>query len=285
VKTEPFEPLDPALYREIVRRALAEDLGWGDVTTESTVAADARARARIVSGTDCVIAGLDIAEEVLRQLDPAVTMTRHVAEGGACRAGTTVCTVEGSAAPLLTAERTALNFLQRLSGIATLTRRFVEASQGRLVVLDTRETTPTLRALERHAVRAGGGANHRVTLDDGIVVSRNHLALTGGIRPAVARIRAAGLGLPLEVEVTSPDEAEEALVAGVTRLLVDERCGPVVAEIVRRARGRARVEVGGRITLDRLPALVAAGAEFVSIAALTSSAAAVEMRLEIESIP
>jgi len=285
VKTEPFGPLDPALYREIVRRALAEDLGWGDVTTESTVTGDARARARIVAGGDCVVAGLDVAEEAFRQLDPAVVVMRNVDDGQACAVGATLCTLDGRAAPLLTAERTALNFLQRLSGIATMTRRFVEASRGQIVVLDTRRTTPTLRALERFAVRAGGGTNHRVTLDDGLLVTRSHAALAGGIRHAVGRVRAVGLGLPLEVEVASLEEAEEALDAGVTRLFIDEGCGSAAAEIVRRAKGRARVAVYGRVTLDRMAELVATGADFVSVGALTDSAPAVDLRFEIEWVP
>lgn len=282
MKTEPFVPLEPALYREIVRRALAEDLGWGDVTTESALSGDIPARGRIVAGGACVVAGLDVAVETFRQLDPGVNVTRQVTEGGTCEAGATVCTLEGRAAPLLTAERTALNFLQRLSGIATLTRRFVEAAGGRLVVLDTRHTTPTLRALERHAVRAGGGSNHRIALDDGIVVGRNHLAFSGGIRPAVSRIRATGLGLPIEVEVSSVADADEALDAGVTRLFVDGRHGAMVGEIARRAKGRARVEVGGRIALEGVPALVESGAEFISVAALTDSAGVADIRLEVE---
>ena len=168
MKSVPFEPLDAALYRELVRRALAEDLGWGDVTTEATVDPALRARGIILAKCDCVIAGLDVAAEAFRQLDPGAAFTiARATTAIAATSGTVVAEVRGSAAAMLTAERTALNFLQRLSGIATLTRRFVDAAGGTIIVLDTRKTTPTLRALEKYAVRAGGGTNHRDGLDDG----------------------------------------------------------------------------------------------------------------------
>ena len=158
MKSIPFEPLDPGLYRELVRRALAEDFGWGDVTTEALVGRDQKARAVIVAKSPGVIAGLDIACEAFRQLDPGIVVRDlFTAMERTCRPGVTVAEIRGQAGPLLTAERTALNFLQRLSGIATLTRAFVEASGGRITVLDTRKTTPLLRALEKYAVRAGGG--------------------------------------------------------------------------------------------------------------------------------
>ena len=157
MRTVPFQPLDPALYREIVRRALAEDLGWGDVTTEATVRPDLRARGVIVCKCDCVIAGLDVAAEAFLQLDPGCVFDRKCNDSDRCAPGAIVAELQGQAAPMLTAERTALNFLQRLSGIATLTRRFVEATGGAITILDTRKTTPTLRVLEKYAVRAGSG--------------------------------------------------------------------------------------------------------------------------------
>ena len=161
MKVEPFGPLDPALYREIVRRALAEDLRWGDITTDATVDAEQRAIGEIVAGTACVLAGLEVAIEAFSQLDPHVRVERHRVDGDRCGEGECVARVSGFATALLTAERTALNFVQRLSGTATLTRRFVDLADGRTIVLDTRKTTPTLRALQKYAVRVGGGVNHR----------------------------------------------------------------------------------------------------------------------------
>ncbi|MGH9370599.1 MAG: nicotinate-nucleotide diphosphorylase, partial [Vicinamibacterales bacterium] len=165
MKSVPFTALEPGLYREIVRRALAEDLGWGDVTTEATVGREQRARGVILAKEPCVLAGIDVASETFRQLDPAVIFTARCRDGALCAAGDVLAEVRGSAAPMLTAERTALNLMQRMSGIATMTRRFVEAAGGRITILDTRKTTPTLRALEKYAVRAGGGTNHRSGLD------------------------------------------------------------------------------------------------------------------------
>ncbi len=182
MKSIPFEPLDPGLYRELVRRALAEDFGWGDVTTEALVGRDQKARAVIVAKSPGVIAGLDIACEAFRQLDPGIMVRNFHGDGTHVQAGVTVAEIRGQAGPLLTAERTALNFLQRLSGIATLTRAFVEVSGGRITVLDTRKTTPLLRALEKYAVRAGGGSNHRSGLDDGILIKDNHVRLVEALR-------------------------------------------------------------------------------------------------------
>jgi nicotinate-nucleotide pyrophosphorylase (carboxylating) len=284
VKTEPFGPLDPALYREIVRRALAEDLGWGDITTEATVRSDARARARLVARAPCVIAGLDIAEETFKQLDPLARMTRHRHDGDACEPGTAIAIVEGRAAPLATAERTALNFLQRLSAIATLTRRFVDASRGRAVVLDTRATTPLLRTLEKYAVRAGGGANHRLALDEGPLVEGKHVRLGGGVRQAFERVARAVTDMPVEVEVESLAELDEALDAGVPRVLVTETLANDLAEVVRRARGRAQVEYSGAVTPDGFEALAASGVGFVSIAALTASPGAADLHFEFEPL-
>src|SRR5687767_12335442 len=170
MKSVPFEPLDPSLYREIVRRALAEDLGWGDVTTEATVGSDQRARGIILAKSPCVVAGLNVAAEVFRQLDPAVGFVTRRRDGAACEPGETVAELSGSAAAMLTAERTALNLLQRMTGIATLTRKYVDVAAGRIVILDTRKTTPTLRALEKYAVRVGGATNHRTGLDQGILI-------------------------------------------------------------------------------------------------------------------
>jgi nicotinate-nucleotide pyrophosphorylase (carboxylating) len=284
VKTEPFGPLDPALYREIVRRALAEDLGWGDLTTEATVPADARARAHLVARARCVVAGLDIAEETFRQLDPLVRVTRHRHDGDVCEPGTTVATVEGRAAPLATAERTALNFLQRLSAIATLTRRFVDASRGRAVVLDTRATTPLLRTLEKYAVRAGGGTNHRLALDEGPLVEAKHARLGGGVRQAFECVAKAVSDMPVQVEVQSLEELREALEAGVARVLVTDALQGDLAEVVRRSRGRAQVEYSGPVTPEGFDTIAASGVDFVSVAALTAAPGAADLHFEFEPL-
>ena len=282
MRTVPFQPMDPALYREIVRRALAEDLGWGDVTTDATVPPDLRAKGVILAKSPCVIAGLDVAAEVFLQLDPGCAFTRRKQDGDRAEPGDLVADVHGGAGAMLTAERTALNFLQRLSGIATITRRFVEAAAGKITVLDTRKTTPTLRALEKYAVRAGSGTNHRSGLDDGILIKDNHIRLAGGVSEAVRRMKADDPEMPIEVEAQSLEQVDEALAAGVDILLVDNLPLDVIKEAVRRARGRAKVEISGGVTLERLPELALTGATYVSVGALTHSAPAADLSFELE---
>jgi len=282
MKTIPFQALDPALYRETVRRALAEDLGWGDVTTDATVPADLHARGVIVAKSACVLAGIDVASESFRQLDPGCIITLKRRDGEFCQPGDIVAEVRGLAAPMLTAERTALNFLQRLSGIATLTRRFVDASGGRILVLDTRKTTPTLRALEKYAVRAGSGTNHRSGLDDGVLIKDNHARLAGGVGPAVRRMKAANPEMPIEVEAQSLAQVDDALGAAADIILVDNLSLEEIREAVRRARGRAQIEISGGVTLERLPELAATGADYVSVGALTHSAPAADLSFELE---
>ena len=182
-------PLDPSDYRDIVRRALAEDVGTGDITTDATVRSDQRARGVFVVKADCVLAGLDVALEAFRQLDRGIEVTLRRQDGERCRAGEDIGGLDGPAGALLIGERTALNFLQRLSGIATRTRQFVDAAAGRIIVLDTRKTTPTLRALEKYAVRAGGGTNHRTGLFDAVLIKDNHIRLAGGVQAAIAGVR------------------------------------------------------------------------------------------------
>jgi nicotinate-nucleotide pyrophosphorylase (carboxylating) len=285
VRTVPFAALDPALYREIVRRALAEDLGWGDATTETTVPADRRARGVLLCKSPCVVAGLDVAGETFRQLDPRMEFERRRRDGEVCRPGDHLAVVSGAAAALLTAERTALNFLQRMSGIATLTRRFVEAAGGRITVLDTRKTTPSLRVLEKYAVRAGGGVNHRAALDDGILIKDNHIRVAGGIVEAVRRARAGNRELPVEVEAQSLEEVDLALAAAADIIMLDNLPIDAITEAVRRSRGRAKVEISGGVTLDRMRELAATGAEYVSIGALTHSAPAADISFELEVEP
>jgi len=282
MKSIPFEPLDPSVYRGIVRRALAEDLGWGDVTTEATVDPARRGRGEIVVKSTCVLAGLDVAAETFRQLDPGVQVAVVYEDGTRCQSGTVVASVRGSAALMLTAERTALNFLQRLSGIATLTRRYVDAANGGIIVLDTRKTTPTLRALEKYAVRAGGGSNHRAGLDDGILIKDNHIRLAGGVAVALERMKAAGQEMPIEIEAQSLEQVDAAIAAGVDVILLDNLSLEDTREAVARIAGRAKIEVSGGVTLERMPELSRTGADYVSIGALTHSAPAADLSLEIE---
>jgi nicotinate-nucleotide pyrophosphorylase (carboxylating) len=282
VKAVPFEPLEPGLYRELVRRALAEDFGWGDVTTETIIDRKQKARGVITAKSPCVLAGLDIAAEAFRQMDPAAQITVNRPDGTRCERGTEVAEVRGLAAALLTAERTALNFLQRLSGIATLTRQFVDAAGGRITVLDTRKTTPILRALEKYAVRAGGGVNHRGGLDDGILIKDNHIRLAGSVGSAVTRMRRANREMPTEVEAQNLAQVDEALQSGADIVLLDNLSTGDIIEAVKRCSGRARTEISGGVTLQRMSELAATGADYVSVGALTHSAPAADISFEIE---
>lgn len=277
-----LRPLDPTAYTDLVRRALAEDVGSGDVTTDATVPAAQLAHGIFLAKQPCVLAGEAVAGEVFRQLDPAtvVAFARH--DGESCQAGDVIGEVTGLARTLLVGERTALNFLQRLSGIATHTRRFVDAAGGRITILDTRKTTPTLRVLEKYAVRAGGGTNHRAGLYDAILIKDNHVRLAGGVGPAIALVRAHAPGLTVEVETQQLAEVDAALAAGADTILVDNMTLADIREAVRRTRGIARVEISGGVTLPRMPELAATGAEYVSAGALTHSAAAVDISFEIE---
>ena len=285
--------LDPSAYRDIVRHALAEDVGAGDVTTAATVDPSIRGRGAFVVKADCVIAGLDVAIETFRQVadghDVAAKRLKH--DGDRCRPGDIAAEVVSDARTLLVGERTALNFLQRLSGIATMTRRFVDAAAGRITILDTRKTTPTLRALEKYAVRAGGGTNHRAGLFDAILIKDNHVRLAGGVREAVERARAQRPDLRVEVEAQTLPEVDEALEAGADIVLVDNMSTDDIREAVARAKarsgpqspvGRAKIEISGGVTLDRIPELAATGADYVSVGALTHSAPAVDISFEIE---
>jgi nicotinate-nucleotide pyrophosphorylase (carboxylating) len=279
-----YSRLDPATYREIVRRALEEDLGPGDITTEATVDPRQRARGVFVVKADCVLAGLDVAGETFRQVDPTVAVSFRRQDGDRCRPGDEVGEVSGPARALLIGERTALNFLQRLSGIATRTRAFVEAAAGGVAVLDTRKTTPTLRALEKHAVAVGGGTNHRFGLFDAILIKDNHVRLAGGVEAAIRRVRHASPTLPVEVEAQSLAEVDAAVRAGAEIILADNMSDDQIRETVRRVNGRAAVEVSGGVTLERMRSLTALGADRVSVGALTHSAPAVDISFEITPV-
>lgn len=273
-------PIDT--YRGLVREALAEDRGRGDVTSAATIAAGQRARGVIVAKAGIVIAGLDVAAEAFRQVDPAAVFEVRWSDGARVQAGEVVASVTGDAAALLAAERTALNFLQRLCGIATLTARFVDAAAGGITVLDTRKTTPGLRALEKYAVRCGGGTNHRQRLDDGILIKDNHKRLAGGVRAAAERAMRGATGLPVEIEVETLEELDEVLATGVPRILLDNFTTYDIREAVARVAGRAELEISGGVTLARIPELATTGARYVSVGALTHSAPAADLSFELE---
>jgi nicotinate-nucleotide pyrophosphorylase (carboxylating) len=285
VTASSIQPLDPESYRDLVRRALAEDVGSGDVTTLGTVDEEYQACGVLVAKSPCVIAGLDVAAEAFRQLDLAAAIRVHQTDGTLCAPGSEIAEICGRASALLTAERTALNFMQRMTGIATLTRQFVDAAAGRITVLDTRKTTPLMRTLEKYAVRVGGGMNHRFGLADGVLIKDNHVRLAGGVCAAVARMRASSPGMPIEVEAQSASEVVDALRAGADIILLDNLSTPEIIEAVRQCRGRAKTEISGGVTLARMPELAATGAHYVSIGALTHSAPAADLSFEMELGP
>jgi len=274
---------------ELVDAALAEDVGDGDVTAAATVDAAARGRATITQKAPGVISGLAVAEAVFRRLDPEAEIERLGPEGEWREAGAGVLRVDGSARALLTAERTALNFLGRLSGVATLTARVVRAIEeagGTAKLLDTRKTTPGLRALEKRAVADGGGVNHRAGLYDFILIKENHAALAGGVGEAVRRAREARPDLPLAIEVRDPAEIDEALAAGAPRLLLDNMSPDEIRAAVAQVAGRAELEASGGIDPDTvLVYATISGLHYVSMGALTHSAPALDLSLLLETSP
>ena len=265
--------------------ALAEDVGDGDVTTAATVPSEARARATISQKAPGVIYGLDVAIETFRALDPEVVFERLVDEG-VWREGGPVLALVGSARAILTGERTALNFLQRLSGVATMAARCVQAVSGTgATILDTRKTTPGLRALEKAAVAAGGATNHRAGLYDAILIKENHAALAGGVGEAVRRARGLFPDLPLEVECQTLAEVDEALAAGAPMILLDNMGVDELRAAVDRVGGRAKLEASGGFTLETIRAVAETGVDFISVGAITHSAPALDLSLLLESIP
>ncbi|HEU0249859.1 MAG TPA: carboxylating nicotinate-nucleotide diphosphorylase [Solirubrobacteraceae bacterium] len=272
----------------LVRRALDEDIGSGDITTEATVADDARARALITQKAPGSVFGLRAAETAFSLLDPQVRFERLVKEGHWREQGGPVLSIEATARALLTGERTALNFLARLSGVATLAARMARAVEGTgAKVLDTRKTTPGLRMLEKAAVAAGGAYNHRVGLFDAILLKENHIAAAGGIVEAIQRARAAApeLAQTLEVEVRDAHEIDEALAAGAPRLLLDNMTGEQLRAAVAQVAGRAELEASGNVTLQNIRERALTGIDFISVGALTHSAAALDLSLILEAMP
>jgi nicotinate-nucleotide pyrophosphorylase (carboxylating) len=283
-------PLSPEAYRDLVRRALDEDLKdvlggkFGDITTESTVSPTQGARGDFRVNADSMIAGLDVAFECFRAIQPDAQMTKLKRDGVHVTAGTLIACVAAKAQTLLIGERTALNFLQRLSGVATQTSRFVHAAGGKIVVLDTRKTTPTLRALEKYAVLCGAGSNHRFGLFDAVLIKDNHIALAGGVTAAIGKVRARHPGMSIEVEADTLPQVDDALAAGADKILVDNMSTADITTAVRRAGGRAKIEISGGVTLDRMAELAATGADYVSVGALTHSAPAVDISFDISPV-
>jgi nicotinate-nucleotide pyrophosphorylase (carboxylating) len=272
---------------DLIERALEEDIGDGDATTAATVPADARARATIRQKAPGVISGLGTAEAVFQRLDPQVQLHRLGPEGEWRDAGALVLRAEGSARALLTAERTALNFLGRLSGIATKTARIVRAvGPDAAKIIDTRKTTPGFRTLEKQAVKDGGGVNHRIGLYDFILIKENHAELAGGVGPAVTRAREQRPDLPLAVEVRDASEIGEALEAGAPRLLLDNMTPDQVRAAVAQVNGRAELEVSGGVGEETvLVYATISGVDYVSMGALTHSAPVLDLSLILETLP
>ena len=270
---------------DLIDRALAEDVGDGDRTTDATVPAEARARARILQKAPGVIAGLDVAGKVFERVDPALRWTAHTGEG-VWREEGLVAEVAGPARAILTGERVALNFLGRLSGVATLTAQFARAVKGTgAKILDTRKTTPGLRALEKQAVVAGGGVSHRSGLYDAILIKENHSALAGGVGEATRRaLASAPDGMKVEVECASLAELDEALSAGAGHVLLDNMSQDELRAAVARAAGRATLEASGGVTLDTVRAVAETGVDYISVGALTHSAPSLDLSLLLEPL-
>jgi nicotinate-nucleotide pyrophosphorylase (carboxylating) len=273
---------------EFVTRALAEDLGTGgDVTSNATIAADARFTAEMNCRQPIVVAGLEIAAIFFRALDPDVLIEPLVEDGDHVDAGTILMRLEGDARAMLAAERSALNTLQHLSGIATLTRRYVDAIAGTdATLLDTRKTIPGLRVLEKYAARMGGAENHRMRLDDGVLIKDNHVAVCGGVAEAVRRAKSANVRLRIQVEVDRLDQIEPALAAGADRLLVDNMPPPMLREALALVAGRVPLEASGGVTLETIRAIADTGVDYISVGRITQSAPAVDIGLDysVESL-
>jgi len=280
--TQPDAELSSEI-RSYIRAALAEDVGTGDVTTEAIVPADGKTSAQIVAKQSGIIAGLDVAAAVFSFLDEDMTFLPRVGEGSAVETGAVVAELFGSARALLTGERTALNFLGRMSGIATLTRQFVDMVDGtRAKILDTRKTAPGLRATDKLAVRRGGGQNHRYGLYDMILIKDNHIDYAGSLAQAVTKARAAEGKLEIEVECRSLENVEEALALDVNRIMLDNMIVDEMKEAVELTAGRAKLEASGNVSLQTVRAIAETGVDFISVGALTHSPPVFDVSLRVE---
>ena len=274
------------LVEPVVRAALFEDLGRaGDITSEAIVPEEAEVEAVVAARRPGILAGIETALLAFELIDPGLRIERRARDGERLAPGQPVARIAGRARPILAAERTALNFLGRLSGIATATRTFADAIAGhKAKIVCTRKTTPGLRALEKHAVRQGGGANHRFGLDDAMLIKDNHIALAGGVRPAVERARAqAGHLVKIELEVDTLEQLAQGLALGVDAVLLDNMDPPMLAEAVGMVGGRAVTEASGRITLETVAAVAATGVDLISSGYITHSAPSLDLGLDIEA--
>ena len=266
---------------ECIRRALDEDIFTGDVTTDSIVPVDARLSGNIVAKQSGVVAGLKVSKMVFQQLSADISLTANVSDGSFVESGMVLARVSGSARALLTGERTALNFLGRMSGIATLTRQFVDAVAGtKAVILDTRKTAPGLRAVDKLAVKLAGGQNHRTGVFDMVLIKDNHIDFAGSITAAVERVRANGTRLEIEVEARTLEDLREALKLGVDRVLLDNMTIEIMREAVAINGGKAKLEASGNITLQNVRAVAETGVDFISVGALTHSAPVFDVSLK-----
>jgi nicotinate-nucleotide pyrophosphorylase (carboxylating) len=273
---------------DFISRVFAEDLGrGGDVTSSATIDPEARFTAEMNARQDIVVAGLEIAAAFFRRLDVNISIEQLVDDGEAVGAGAMLMRLEGNARAMLTAERSALNTLQHLSGVATLTRRYVDEIAGTgAVLLDTRKTLPGLRVLEKYAARMGGAENHRMRLDDGVLIKDNHVAVCGGVAEAVRRAKAANTGLHVQVEVDRLEQIEPALAAGADRLLLDNMAPPALQQAVALVAGRVPLEASGGVTLETIRAIAETGVDYISLGRITQSAPAVDVGLDysVESL-
>ncbi|MEW6334130.1 MAG: carboxylating nicotinate-nucleotide diphosphorylase [Thermodesulfobacteriota bacterium] len=270
----------------VIRRALEEDIGTGDITTAAALTGDERGLALVTAKTEMVVAGIDLFGEVFRALDPGLFFTPRRRDGEKAGRGDLLAEISGRLASILTAERSALNLFQRMSGIATMTRRYVDAVAGTgAKILDTRKTAPGLRVLDKYAVRAGGGWNHRFALYDGVLIKDNHIAAAGGIGPAVRRVREqVPHTLKIEVEVKNAGELEEALAAGADAVMLDNMGLAEMAGAVARVGGRIPLEASGNMTLERVGEVAATGVDLISVGALTHSVIAADISLNIAAV-
>ena len=271
----------PPEISQYIKRALEEDIGTGDVTTDTIVPEGASLKGRIVAKQDGVVAGLDVARHVMLALSERINFHANVTDGSRVARSTVLANVDGPARALLTGERTALNFLGRMSGIATLTRKFVDAvSTTKTTILDTRKTAPGLRITDKLAVRLGGGENHRIGLFDMVLIKDNHIDFAGSITAAVERVRASGTQLEIEVETRTLDNVREALELGVQRILLDNMSIEMMREAVSICEGKARLEASGNVTLDNVLEVVGTGVDYISVGALTHSPVVFDVSLE-----
>ena len=266
----------------LIETALKEDMPQGDITSENIIPADSESEAIILAKEEGVLAGIDVAERVFHKIDPSIVFKKNLNDGQRFRNGQTLATIQGSSISLLKGERTALNFLQRMSGIATTTQKFVRALQGtKTKILDTRKTTPGLRSLEKYAVKMGGGMNHRFNLSEMVLIKDNHLRIVGSVSQAVKsakeRIKP---GVRVEVEATSIEEVQEAVQSGADMIMLDNMPKDAMKEVVKRVKGKVPLEVSGKVSLRRIKEIASLGVDFISVGSLTHSSKSVDISIE-----